>query len=300
MSALITRASISSVTPGRVAIRAPASLARLRAAVWESDWIVGARTTSAAAIASATGPGGSAACDSRSCISATTASAPASARLRAHPLAQPERRGIADDQHLLALADAEAVVDDGAHRLFQVRHLAWTLVSTVPEQMTRMAGTRLGALAVAIALVPATALGAAVINGTPKEDKLEGTPASDTIDGLELNDTLWGFGSADILRGGPDNDFILGGKGDDALRGGPGVDVLRGGPEKDSLLGGKGGDENRGEAGEDTVDGGDLGRDIVLRRRQQGRALRRVRRRDGPAQRRPGLRHLLRAAGRTS
>ena len=37
MSALITRASISSVTPGRVAQRALASLARFRAAVWESD-----------------------------------------------------------------------------------------------------------------------------------------------------------------------------------------------------------------------------------------------------------------------
>ena len=48
MSALITRASISSVTPGSVAIRAPASDAALRAAVWESDWTVGARTTSAA------------------------------------------------------------------------------------------------------------------------------------------------------------------------------------------------------------------------------------------------------------
>ena len=43
MSALITRASISSVTPGRVAARAPASVAALRAAVWESDWTVGAR-----------------------------------------------------------------------------------------------------------------------------------------------------------------------------------------------------------------------------------------------------------------
>ena len=54
MSALITRASMSSVTPGSVATRAPFSLARLRAAVCESDWTVGARTTSAAAIASAT------------------------------------------------------------------------------------------------------------------------------------------------------------------------------------------------------------------------------------------------------
>ena len=61
MSALITRASMSSVTPGRVAIRAPASVARLRAAVWESDWTVGASTTSAPAIASATVRGGSAA-----------------------------------------------------------------------------------------------------------------------------------------------------------------------------------------------------------------------------------------------
>ncbi len=76
MSALITRASISSVTPGRVAIRTPASLAALRAAVWESDWTVGASTTSAAAIAAATGAGGSAACESRSEITARVASAP--------------------------------------------------------------------------------------------------------------------------------------------------------------------------------------------------------------------------------
>ena len=76
MSALITRASISSVAPGRVAIRAPASVAARRAAVCESDWTVGARTTSAAAIAAATEAGGSAACEPRSVISAITASAP--------------------------------------------------------------------------------------------------------------------------------------------------------------------------------------------------------------------------------
>ncbi len=76
MSAPITRASISSVTPGIVAIRTPASLAALRAAVWESDWIVGASTTSEATIAAATAVGGSAAWESRSDITASVASAP--------------------------------------------------------------------------------------------------------------------------------------------------------------------------------------------------------------------------------
>ena len=52
-------------------------MAALRAAVWESDWTVGARTTSASFIAAATERGGSAAWESRSAISASTASAPA-------------------------------------------------------------------------------------------------------------------------------------------------------------------------------------------------------------------------------
>ena len=127
MSALITRASISSVTPGSVAIRAPASLARLRAAVCESDCTVGASTTSAAAIASATGPGGSAACDARSAITASTASAPGVRGLGSHALAEALGRRVADDQHLLALADAEAVADDRAHRLIEIAHPRETL-----------------------------------------------------------------------------------------------------------------------------------------------------------------------------
>ena len=77
MSALITRASISSVAPGRVATRTPASVAARRAAVWESDCTVGARTTSAATIAAATPAGGSAACEARSAIRQSTPSAPA-------------------------------------------------------------------------------------------------------------------------------------------------------------------------------------------------------------------------------
>ena len=56
--------------------RRPRSRA-LRAAVCESDCTVGASTTSAATIAAATVAGGSAACESRSVITASTASAPA-------------------------------------------------------------------------------------------------------------------------------------------------------------------------------------------------------------------------------
>ena len=75
-SAPITRASISPVTPGIEATRTPASVAARRASVWEIDWIVGATTMSAASIAAATAAGGSAACDSRSEITASVASPP--------------------------------------------------------------------------------------------------------------------------------------------------------------------------------------------------------------------------------
>ena len=112
MSALITRASISSVTPGSVAIRTPASVAALRAAVWESDWTVGARTTSAAAIAAAIGAGGSAACGAplghhrQHRLGAGVLRA--SSRM---PLAEPLGGRVADHQHVLALAHPEAVAD---------------------------------------------------------------------------------------------------------------------------------------------------------------------------------------------
>ena len=120
MSALITRASISSVTPGRVAILAPASEAALRAAVCESDWTVGASTTSAASIASAIDRGGSPAWDARSAIVARTASAPARLGLVAQALAQVRRGGIRDHEHLLALANAEALADDRRYRTGEV------------------------------------------------------------------------------------------------------------------------------------------------------------------------------------
>ena len=122
MSALMTRASISSVTPGSVAVRAPASVAALRAAVWESDWTVGARTTSAAAIAAAIGGGGSAAWEPRSAITASTASAPASCAVSRMPLADPLGGRVADHQHVLALTHPEAVADDRLDRMIELAH----------------------------------------------------------------------------------------------------------------------------------------------------------------------------------
>ena len=78
-STAITRASMSSVTPGIVAPRAPPSLARLRAVVWLSERVVGAMNTSQASSAAATGLAGSVPSVARSSIRARTASAPAAA-----------------------------------------------------------------------------------------------------------------------------------------------------------------------------------------------------------------------------
>ena len=50
---------MASVTPGSVAIRAPAATARRLASVWVNDFDVGQSTTSALAISSATCGGGS-------------------------------------------------------------------------------------------------------------------------------------------------------------------------------------------------------------------------------------------------
>ena len=77
-STAITRASISPVTPGIVAPRAPASVARLRAVVWLSDRLVGAMNTSQSASAAASVRGGSVPSVARSSITARTASADAS------------------------------------------------------------------------------------------------------------------------------------------------------------------------------------------------------------------------------
>ena len=122
MSALMTRASISSVTPGSVAIRAPASVAALRAAVWESDWTVGARTTSAAAIAAAIGGrrlgrmGAPLGHHRQHRVGAGVL------RGVAHALADPLGGRVADHQHVLALTHPEAVADDRLDRMIELAH----------------------------------------------------------------------------------------------------------------------------------------------------------------------------------
>ena len=81
---------MSSVTPGSVAPRAPASEAALRARVCESERRVGAMNTVAAARAAATAAGGSCPSTSRGSITHRTGSAPrrAAASRRASPSAR--------------------------------------------------------------------------------------------------------------------------------------------------------------------------------------------------------------------
>ena len=104
--------------------RAPASVAALRAAVCESDWTVGARMTSASSIAAATLAGGSAPCDSRSAITASTASRPDGLGAVAQALADACSGGIADDEHVLALLDDEAILDHRLHGPLEITHRA--------------------------------------------------------------------------------------------------------------------------------------------------------------------------------
>ena len=140
-SPVISRASISSVTPGRVPIRTPASLAALRAAVWESDWIVGASTTSAAAIAAATGArrlGGVrvALGDHRQRRVGAVA-----LRLDPHQRADLFGHRIADHQHLLARRDAHALADHRPHRPVQLRAHRATLARSMPDPLQRRSPT---------------------------------------------------------------------------------------------------------------------------------------------------------------
>ena len=126
-SPVISRASISSVTPGRLPIRTPASLAALRAAVWEIDWIVGARTTSAAAIAAATARrrlGGG-----RFALGHHRQGRVGAVALRLDPHQRADLFGhrVADHQHLLARRDAHALADHRPHRPIQLRAHALTL-----------------------------------------------------------------------------------------------------------------------------------------------------------------------------
>ena len=79
------------------------------------------------------------------------------------------------------------------------------------------------ALVVAVAALGATA---AVINGTPRSDRLDGTPQDDRMFGLAGSDTMNGLGGYDVLFGALGDDTLDGGVGKDYLSGGPGADTL--------------------------------------------------------------------------
>ena len=107
----------------RVASRSAPRLlvAALRAAVCESDWTVGARTTSA--LPSPPRPAAAA----RRRAGRARPSAPGQRRRRpprlaAKPLAEAERRRVGDDEDLLALLDAKAVAHNRAHCSFEIAH----------------------------------------------------------------------------------------------------------------------------------------------------------------------------------
>ncbi len=74
---------------------------------------------------------------------------------------------------------------------------------------------------------------AAIIKGTPGDDRLTGTEVRDTIFGFKGDDLIRGLGGTDTLQGGGGDDTIFGGPGQDVLRGRGGNDHLHGGSPTD-------------------------------------------------------------------
>jgi len=111
---------------------------------------------------------------------------------------------------------------------------------------TRRRGERPAALAIALCVLLAFALGAGAvvaaktIKGTSSGEVLKGTKKRDRILGRGGDDLIKGRRGRDRLKGNKGNDTLLGGKGNDRLRGGPGEDVLSGGQGNDRIAGGPG------------------------------------------------------------
>ncbi len=91
----------------------------------------------------------------------------------------------------------------------------------------------LAVMTVLILAVGASVAYAALIQGTPRDDKLTGTEIRDTIFGFKGDDVLRGLGGTDTLQGGGGDDIIFGGPGQDVLRGRGGNDQLHGGTPTD-------------------------------------------------------------------
>lgn len=87
-----------------------------------------------------------------------------------------------------------------------------------------------------------TAILAADITGSNRDDVLYGTVNDDKIYGQGGKDTLNGGGGNDVIRGGSDDDFIVGDLGNDNLEGNNGNDIIQGAAGADKISGGSGND----------------------------------------------------------
>jgi Ca2+-binding RTX toxin-like protein len=140
------------------------------------------------------------------------------------------------------------------------------LKGTAPQPGRRRKGERPTALAVALCVVLAFALGAGAIvaaktiRGSSSGEVLKGTKRGDRILGRGGDDLIKGKKGRDRLFGDAGNDTLLGGKAKDKLRGGPGEDVISGGPGPDRIVGGAG--ENQISM-VDGVEQGSPGNDVI-------------------------------------
>jgi hypothetical protein len=125
--------------------------------------------------------------------------------------------------------------------------------------------------------MPATRVGAGLLNGTRRDDVLVGTGTANTINGRGGNDRICTRGGADRAAGGPGDDQIHLGGAKDLGNGGPGNDRVLGGGGDDRLIGEAGADVLFGQTGDDVLNGGPgtndqcnggAGRDELARRHQ--------------------------------
>src|SRR5687767_489417 len=93
----------------------------------------------------------------------------------------------------------------------------------------------IGLAGVGLALACATPATAAIIDGTPGDDKLFGTAERDMIRGAGGDDLLAGRARSDTLKGSSGNDVMYGHRGRDYFVPGNGRDLVSGGSGDDTV-----------------------------------------------------------------
>ena len=97
---------------------------------------------------------------------------------------------------------------------------------------------------------------AAVVNGTPRGDRLQGTEGRDQMRGFAGDDRFEGGGGPDLMRGDAGDDTMKAGEGSDELYGGDDDDAIPSGTGGDRIYGGSGNDRLLGKEGADRAFGG--------------------------------------------